>query len=274
MRLGCCAGIDDVAVVKAAGFDFLEVTVTGVLRGLEPSSTWDATAPDPAKLALPIEAVNTLMAPGLPIVGPSRDRVALQDYIQRIAKRAERLGIQRLVFGSGGARKRPDGTDNDTALQHLIEFVKMTGDVCGHHGITLVIEHLNRGETNTLNSLAECRYVCEQADNPNVAMLVDSYHYGLEKEEPQAILDLEGTLRHVHVAEVTGRIQPGAHGPVRADSPAFDFDDFFCALRKIGYDERVSVECKWQPSLQEGAAACAKFLRQAWANAGSGECGA
>lgn len=274
MRLGCVAGLEDAAAVKEAGFDFLEVTVGGVLRGLEPSSTWDATAPDPDKLPLPIEAANSLVPASLPIVGAQRDRVALQDYIQRVAKRAERLGISRLVFGSGGARKRPDGTSPDTALEQLIEFTKMCGDICAHHNIILVIEHLNRGETNTLNSLAECRYVCEQAGHPNVAMLVDSYHYGLEKEESQSLLDLDGTLRHVHVAEVAERFQPGAHGPVASGSPAFDFEDFFCLLRKIGYDERVAIECRWQHSLREDARAAADFLRKTWASAGTCECGA
>lgn len=274
MRLGCVAGIEDAAAVKEAGFDFLEVTVGSTLRGLEPSSTWDATAPDPAKLPLPIEAANALVPPSLPIVGPARDTVALQDYIQRVAKRAERLGISRMVFGSGGARKRPEGTHPDTAIQHIIEFVKMCGDVFAHHGILLVIEHLNKGETNTLNSLAECRYVHDQVAHPNVAMLVDSYHFGLEKEESQAIVDLDGTLRHVHVAEVVNRWPPGAHGAAGAGSPAFDFEDFFCHLRKIGYDERIAVECKWRSSLREEAAASAAYLRKAWAAAGACECGA
>src|SRR5688500_15748700 len=131
--------------------------------------------------------------------------------MQRVAKRAKRLGIERLVFGSGGARKRPAGVDEETARVHLAEFTRMAGEVCAHHGVTLVIEHLNRGETNTLNTLAEARDLCEGVDHPGVQMLVDSYHYGLEKENDQAVLDLDGTLRHVHVAEVVGRVQPGAH---------------------------------------------------------------
>lgn len=265
MRLGCCGSLEDLAAIKDAGFDFLEINVQGVLRGDEPSATWDAAAPDPDKLGLPIEAANSLVPATRPIVGPGRDFGGLQDYMQRVAKRAERLGIQRLVFGSGGARKRPDGVDPVAAGAQIAEFTRMAGEVCAHHGITLVVEHLHRGETNTLNSLAECRTLCEEVDHPRVAMLVDSYHLGLEGEDDAAVLDLGGTLKHVHVAEVVGRLQPGAHGGA---SDAFDFEHFFALLRKLGYDERISVEARWAKPIAEAGRACVAYLRQTWDRAG------
>ena len=45
-----------------------------------------------------------------------------KDILRRVAKRAERLGIQRLVLGSGGARKRPDGVTETQAFEHIAEF--------------------------------------------------------------------------------------------------------------------------------------------------------
>jgi sugar phosphate isomerase/epimerase len=271
MRLGCCGTLDDAAAIKAAGFDFLEVGIQAVLRGDEPSATWDKSAPDPKKLPLPIEAANGLIPASRPIVGPQRDLAGLQDYMQRVAKRGERLGLKCFVFGSGGARKKPDGVDDATAWSHLVEFTRMAGEVCAHHGITLVIEHLNKAETNTLNSLADSQRLCEQVDLPSVQMLVDSYHYGLENETDDAIVALDGTLRHVHVAEVVKRIEPGGHGPVAPGSPAFDFDSFFCTLRKIGYDGRISIECGWSQPVAAGGARAAKFLRDAWRRAGECE---
>lgn len=270
MRLGCCGTLDAAAAIKSAGFDFLEVGVQPVLRGDEPSSTWDKTAPDPKKLPLPIEAANGLVPAARPIIGPKRDPAGLQDYMQRVAKRGERVGIKRFVFGSGGARRRPDGVDDATAWTHLVEFTRMAGEVCAHHGITLVIEHLNKNETNTLNALAECQQLCEQVDLPSVRMLVDSYHYGLENETDDAVVALGDTLRHVHIAEVEKRIEPGGHGTPAGSpgSPSFDFDSFFCTLRKIGYDERVSLECGWSKPIGEIGARTVKFVRDAWKRAG------
>jgi sugar phosphate isomerase/epimerase len=268
MRFGCCGSIDNAAVLKQAGFDFLEVNIQGVLKGDEPSATWDAAAPDPAKVALPIEAANSLVPGNRPVVGPARDMAGLQDYMQRVAKRGQRLGIKRFVFGSGGARKRPEGVSQETADEQLLEFTRMAGEVCAHHDIILVIEHLNKGETNTLNALDACAALCTQVDLPSVQMLVDSYHFGLEKENMSSVIKLGNTLRHVHVAEVVGRSQPGVQVPEAKPSDAFDFVDLFQALRKIGYDERISIECKWTGPLDQHAGNALKFLKAAWEESG------
>ncbi len=265
MRFGSCGSINDAQVLKDAGFDFLEVNIQGVLKGDEPSSTWDAAAPDPANVVLPIEAANSLVPGNRPVVGPKRDMNGLQDYMQRVAKRGQRLGIKRFVFGSGGARKRPEGVSEKECQAQLEEFTRMAGEVCAHHDIVLVIEHLNKGETNTLNALDECAALCNQIDLPSVQMLVDSYHFGLEKEKMSSVISLGNTLRHVHVAEVVGRSQPGVRVPEAKESDMFDFVDLFQALRKIGYDERVSIECKWTGPMAEHAAASLKYLKKAWA---------
>lgn len=270
MRLGCCGSLDDAKMLRDAGFDFLEVNVQGVLRGDDSDAAYDATAPNPDKLALPVEAANCLVPGSRPIVGPSRDLAGLRDYMARVSKRGQRLGVKRFVFGSGGARKRPDGFPEAQAAEHLAEFTELAGEACAKHDIILVIEHLNRGETNTLNSLADCQALCEQVDEPSVQMLVDSYHYGLEKENDQAVLDLQGLLRHVHIAEVVDRIQPGGHSA--ASGKAFDFEDFFCLLRKIGYDERIALECKWTRPVPEIGEVTQRLVRESWNAAGRCEC--
>lgn len=268
MRLGCCGSIDRAQAMKRAGFDFLEVNVQGVLKGHEGDAAWDAGAPDPGGVALPIEAANCLVPAALPVVGPGRDVPALTTYMERVAKRAGRLGIQRLVFGSGAARRRPDAVDQSTALDQIAEFCRIAGDACAAHGVVLVIEHLNHSETNTINSLADQVRLVDAVDHPAVAALVDSYHLGIEHESDQAVLDLGDRLRHVHVAEPVGRVEPGAPG----NAEPFDFEMFFCLLRKIGYHERISFEGDWSGPIEDAGPAAVGFLRAAWERAGRGDC--
>lgn len=264
MRLGCCGTIEHAAEFKAAGFDFLEVNVQQVLQGDLLAEQWDPIAPDPDKIALPVEAANCLVPGHRPIIGPQRDFAGLHEYMKRIALRAQRLGMKRLVFGSGGARKKPDNVDNDTAFEHLAEFTRMAGEVCAHHDILIVIEHLNQKETNTINKLAQARFLCDRVAHPNVTVLVDSYHYGLEHEKDEAILELGDRIRHVHVAEPIKRIEPGGHGAVGVHPDAFDFEHFFCVLRKAGYNERVSIESSWSGPFPEVALKSIAYLRQCW----------
>ncbi len=174
-----------------------------------------AEAPDPDVLALPIEAANVLVPRTLPVVGAHRDMETLRTYMQRITARARYLGIQQLVFGSGGARRRTSEVSEGEAMDHLAEFCRMAGDLCAEHDLTLVVEHLNKGETNTINSLADELTLIERVRHPAVQALVDSYHYGLERESEEAIILLGDYIRHVHVAEPVDRVQPGAHGSPR-----------------------------------------------------------
>lgn len=271
MRLGFCGPIADAAKVRAAGFDFLEVNVQQVLQGTRDDAQWQATAPDPDKLPLPIEAANCLIPGDMPVIGPRRDLDALNTYMKRVAHRAARLGIWTLVFGSGGARRRPDEVPPKLAAEHLYEFLEIAGDACASRNVTVVIEHLNRNETNTLNRLDECLALCDRVANPGVAMLVDTYHFGLEREDDQAVIDLGDRLKHVHIAEPVGRIQPGGHGDASPD--AFDFVEFFAVLSKIGYDGRISFEGKLTAPLEETGRPLIAYVRDAWQAAREGVAG-
>lgn len=133
----------------------------------------------------------------------------------------------------------------------------------------MVVEHLHAGECNTINKLDETRDICEAVSHPWLTALVDSFHYGMEKDSEQAIIDLGSLIRHVHVAEPDGRAEPGL--PASPDN-AFDFEHFFCLLRKIGYDERISIEAKWSGPIAQKGPAVVEFLRETWNDAGQCEC--
>ena len=268
MRLGCCGKPDDAAAMQAAGFDFIEVPVKAVLRGDESDADWRATAPDPAQVALPMEAANMLLPKEHVVVGPQRDMDALRTYMQRVVQRAAQLGIQRLVFGSGGSRRRPDDVAEGEAMDQLGEFCRMAGELCAAQDVMLVIEHLNRNETNTINTLADELTLLDRVNSPAVGALVDSYHFGVEDESDEAIVKLGDQLHHIHVAEPVDRLEPGGHGE---SEKAFDFESFFCAARKVGYDERVSVEAKWSGPIHEKGPGVVKLLRDAWQSAGQCE---
>ncbi|MBI1336026.1 MAG: TIM barrel protein [Phycisphaera sp.] len=263
MRFGCCVPPDNAPLAKELGFDFIEVNVQKILQGELDDADWAAQAVDPDKTELPMEAANGLVPGTLPIVGPARDLSALKTYMQRVASRAHKLGIEALVFGSGGARKRPDDTDEKTTDDHLADFLKIAGDACAPHNVTIVIEHLNKKETNTLNSLASVKALADRVNHPAIQTLIDTYHFGMEGESLDTVATLGPSIRHVHVAEPNGRRQPGA-----PDGQPFDFVAFFRKLRAIGYHKRLSVEARWEPPIAESGSACTAFLRQAWDAAG------
>ncbi|MCC7147409.1 MAG: sugar phosphate isomerase/epimerase [Phycisphaeraceae bacterium] len=269
MRLGCCGSIPQAGEIKQAGFDFLEVNVQQVLRGDLDDQAYLAAAPKPDQLPLPIEAANCLVPGSMPLIGPARNLDLIRQYMTRVAARAKRLGIARLVFGSGGARRRPEGVEPRVADDHLAEFLQIAGDLCGQQQVMIVIEHLHRGETNTLNSLAQARELADRVNHPHVAVLVDSYHFSLEKEEDEALLELGNRLAHVHIAEPVDRLQPLAHADTPKADQAYDFEHFFSLLWKIGYQQRISIESQWSAPIAQVGPKVVSFLQEQWAEAKS-----
>jgi hypothetical protein len=79
-------------------------------------------------------------------------------------------------------------------------------------------------------------------------------HLEVEREPFDHIPPAGSRLLHVHVAD-TGRLHPGVG--------SYDYMGFYRALRKAGYDARISIECNWCDFLREIAPAM-RFVRQSW----------
>ncbi len=255
MLFGICTPSAHAAAVKAAGWDYVEDNVQGVLQGLVPDDQW--TPPAPA--ALPVLAANVLLPGGLKVTGPDADPARLRSYMDTVARRAGRVGIQTLVFGSGAARLVPAGFDRATADAQVVAFARLAADALAPHGVTLVVEPLNRRECNIVNTVAEADDVARAVDRPNCWPLLDTWHLWME-HEPVPPPGVAARLRHVHVADLAGRVAPGLSGHA-------DYRPVFAALKAVGYDRTISVESGPIPDFAAAAPRVLAFLKAQWAAA-------
>jgi sugar phosphate isomerase/epimerase len=118
-----------------------------------------------------------------------------------------------------------------------VEALKAFGAIAARHDVTLVVEPLNRGECNFINSLAEGAEAVLSCDHPNVRLLADIYHMMREDESPDAITRHGRLIRHVHVAERDKRTAPGTAGD--------DFRPYLRALADTGYRGDFALECEY-----------------------------
>ena len=256
MRFGCCVSTpEQIAILAREGYDFCELPASSVQPFEE-----DAAA-EPALLALeraPLraESFNVLVPARLPLVGPDADQAALRSYLHRAFGRMVRLGGQVAVLGSGGARRIPDGYPRDKALSQLAAAVALAVDEAGVAGITLALEHLNRSETNTVNSVAEAQSFIAQDRlvDRGLRLLVDLHHLEVEHEPLEQVRAGADWIAHVHVAD-GGRRQPGAGG--------YDYAGFMRVLRECNYDRRISAECQWADLAAQAGPALA-YMRRMW----------
>lgn len=245
MQFGICTSITEASAASSAGWDYVEPMVKDLL---------DESLP-PA--ALPVPAANVLVPAAMKITGPHANPDWLKAHMQRVTARAKQLGVEILVFGSGGARNVPDGFSRDEAKRQIITFMKMSAEICAAARVTLAVEHLNRGECNIINTVAEAMLYVREVEHPNVRCLVDSYHLWLENVSLDAVADALPYLAHVHVADKEGRVPPGESG-------SSDYRPLFDLLKKGGYDRRISVEATgYTPDVGPRVV---RFLKDNWNN--------
>lgn len=234
MEYGVCGGVDIAAVAAKAGFDFVEGTVGAVLSPREDEAVFATTSAPWRAAELPCPVVNCFIPGDLKIVGPKVDLAALEQYVRTACRRAQAVGVETIVFGSGGARQIPDGFDAKKAWGQLVTFGKLAAPLAAAHGVTLVIEPLGRKECNHLHTVAEGAAYVQAVGHPAMRLLVDSYHWACNDDQAADITTHAKLLGHVHLATKASRLVPGAEN--------YDFAPFFAALIAGGYDGRLSIE--------------------------------
>ena len=233
VRVGYCTGLKNLEAAKAAGFEYVELGATEI-AGLS-DADFDAAAARIKALGIATPAANLFLPGTLKVTGPQIDPEAQMAHVRKAFTRLARLGTEVVVFGSGGARRVPDGFAKEEAFKQLVDFGKRAAVEARANGITIAIEPLRKQETNIINSAAEGLELVNAIGDPNFQLMIDFYHLASEQEDPAIVLRAKDHIRHLHVANPTGRVFPQKW-------EEFDYGPFFANLKAIGYDKRISVE--------------------------------
>ena len=199
-------------------------------------------------------ACNSLFPPDLKTSGPAVDEARIDAYIATAFRRAHVAGISLVVFGSGAARLAPPGFATVRAFEQYVGALRRFAPVAAQYGITILVEPLQQGECNVINTIREGAEAVRRADHGSVRLLVDLFHMLRNGESPHDITDLGPLIRHAHVAENKDRAAPGVHGE--------DFRPFLRALRAGGYNRRLTIEAVWTDLPRQVQPAVAELRRQ------------
>ena len=255
MRFGCCAGLDRLEVVAEAGYDYIEPSVRSTVAPLEGPEGLAEARRLLSDASITPEVFNLFVPGSMPVVGPEVDWDSVEQYVRLACERVSELEGRVIVFGSGGSRRRPDDFPETETRTQLQRFLRLAGAAAQQCGVQIAIEPLHRGETNTINTVAEAFDLAQAVSHPGVQVLADLYHMAAEEESFDVVEEVGGRLIHVHLAEPPDRTSPGTSG--------YDFRPFFQALYEAGYRGRISVECRWQDFGNELGQALA-VLRSQW----------
>jgi D-psicose/D-tagatose/L-ribulose 3-epimerase len=254
VQVGLCTPLKDIDAAKTAGFEYLELG-TSEIAALS-DADFESAAAHIKQLGLPVPVTNLFLPATLKVTGSEIDREEQLRYVRKAFTRLSRLGTGIVVFGSGGARRVPEGFPKDDAFKQLVEFGRRIGTEARTHNITIAVEPLRRQETNIINSAAEGLELVNAIDHPNFQLMIDFYHLASEREDPAIVLRAREHIRHLHMANPQGRVYPLAWDE-------YDYAPFFANLRTIGYDKRMSIEASTKDFPLEAPRAIA-LLRRAF----------
>jgi sugar phosphate isomerase/epimerase len=242
MRIGYCTnliatqidgtGREWIEKGKENGFDYVELPLAQMV-GLNDKEFFSLKE-KVGSSGLKCEACNNFFPASIRLTGNDVDYVKTETYLDEALGRADQLGVRVIVLGSPKSKNVPEGYPMDKAWSQLVELLRNIDPLVRTRGITVVIEPLNKGESNIINTAAEGLKLVRAIDRENIKLLIDYYHLVMEKEDPEIMLDAGSYIKHIHFANPTGRVYPAekVDGYIR----------FMDLLKRIGYEGRISIE--------------------------------
>lgn len=189
-----------------------------------------------------------------------------------VALDIERLGICSELGASGlievpifGTNPYPDmspvvdrwGLERDL----LVAQCKRIAPEAEKRGVNLLLEPLNRYETHFLNRVDQGLDIVHRTGSSAVKIMPDFFHMNIEEASFAEALRSGGShIGYVHLAD-SSRKQPGTGHT--------DFLPGFRALREIGYDGYLVLECGFEGELEEALRTAVGLVRTWWNEAGT-----
>ena len=122
-------------------------------------------------------------------------------------------------------------------------------------GVKLFLEPLNRYEAYIVNRVEQGAEIAHQV-GPDVATMADFFHMNIEEADIAASIHASADrIVYVHVAD-SNRQQPGLGH--------LDFGPGFRALKAIGYDGWLSIECRVSGEYDEAIRTTVAHLHELW----------
>lgn len=258
MKIGVCRGLDDFDGMKAAAgyVDYWEI-------GFGALADYDDEKFELCKKTLSENGIGCIAAncfiPGkFKLTGENVDYGDVCEYLDKGFDRAGKLGIKKVVFGSGGARSFPEAFSKEKAEEQLAYFLKeLVAPRAEKAGCIVVTEPLRFCESNIIHTVFDAVKLARKVDESNIASLADLYHVYGNNDDLDGIENFKNEVCHAHIAEPVNRRYPSENDSEEVKNM---YKRFFSTLEKAGCDT-CSIEGRTDDFENDIKAATA-FLRE------------
>ncbi len=205
---------------------------------------------------LKIGAIGTgqsYTADGLALVTGDADvATRLEARLRDLVEFAARCAAPAIV---GGIRGLLGASSSERKEQYSRAVARLHGlcTAAADQGVTLLVEPLNRYESNFVNTVADAMALIDDVDAPNLGIVLDTFHMNIEERSIHESVSRAGArLQHIQLSDSNRRAPGMGH---------LDFGPVVDALRAIRYSGHVSGEIMPWPSSYEAANHAMAFFR-------------
>jgi D-psicose/D-tagatose/L-ribulose 3-epimerase len=213
----------------AAGFGLVEL---GYLR----PGAFDLDALARRAKALDLELAVTMGLPAAADVSSEDPAVvrAGEELLAQVVGIARDLGAGKIGGILYSAHARYGSKPSDRGRKNSIAAVSRLAETAREAGVQVVLEVVNRFETNLLNTTAQGLDFIAATGRDDLTLHLDTFHMNIEEANPAAAIRLAGDrIGYFHIGESNrGYLGDGT----------VDFEPIFDALLDIGYDRDITFE--------------------------------
>ena len=162
---------------------------------------------------------------------------AFDTSMRRIVEAAGAIGSTGVIMVPAFSRQEPCKPNNQETYDYLCNELHELGEFAAKCGTTVILEPLNRAECFYLRLVSAAAAICRDAKSEGVKCMGDFWHMKEETSDYAALMSARDYLQHIHIASRKNRCNPGE------DGDADNYVDGFRALKEMGYDKYISLEC-------------------------------
>lgn len=207
IKLGCCIEIEELSAACNMGYDFVDFSGKGLVK-LSAKET-DILAAYLEEQNISCMGIHATLPKEIALIGDSCDLAALRQYTKQLLERARALKVRYIGIGSPNSRKLEPGISREDADRQMEAALTLICEMAPD--MDILLESLNKEETNYINSLQEAYEMKKRVKKENIGLIWDIYHFMKSEEKTEELTrELLDCVKYLHIADPNGRKYPSA----------------------------------------------------------------
>ncbi len=184
---------------------------------------------------------------GLSLADPdSQKQQSVRERLKAHIRFAAKLNSMVVIGSVRGVLDDSSEKKRSRSYTAAVEAVQDIASYAAEEGVVLLLEPINRYETNFLNTIQEALQFLEEVDSPQLKLLADTFHMNIEESDlVGGLLSASHVLQHIHLVDSNRCAVGMGH---------IDFNQIIKILKQMDYDGWLSAEILPTPDDEMAAA--------------------